>query len=189
MSEPPHRFGNGTGRRPRASSLRRGVRGFTLIELLVVMALLVLLLTAAAPRLGAGSSRTEALAAVRTVVSALRATRSAALGAGDGARLILDVNAHTLQVPGERRPRTLPGHLQIALLTAKSELRGDGVGAVRFFPDGSSTGARVRLEGAAGAWIVDVSWLTGAIASRELSGEEAAASDEAQVAWARVASQ
>ena len=189
MKETRRRFGNRLARCPWPTSPRRAVRGFTLIELLVVMALLVLLLTAAAPRLGAGGSRTEALAAVRTVVSALRATRNAALGAGDGARLVFDVNAHTLQVPGERRPRTLPEHLQIALLTAKSELGSEGIGAVRFFPDGSSTGARVRLQGRAGAWIVDVNWLTGAIASRELTGQEVAASDEARVAWAQVASQ
>ncbi len=153
------------------------------------MALLVLLLTAVAPRLGAGGSRTEALSAVRTVVSALRATRNAALGAGDGARLVFDVETHTLLVPGERRARTLPKDLQIALLTASSELGSDGIGAVRFFPDGSSTGARVRLQGRAGAWIVDVNWLTGAIASRELTAAEAAAEDQVQVAWGQVASE
>ena len=45
-------------------------------------------------------------------------------------------------------------------------------GAIRFFPDGSSTGGEIMLAGAAGTFFVRVDWLTGRIRIDE--GETAA---------------
>jgi general secretion pathway protein H len=46
-----------------------------------------------------------------------------------------------------------------------------GEGGILFFPDGASTGGRVRLSVKRAAWRVDVSWLTGEVTlARAASG-------------------
>ena len=162
--------------------------GFTLLELLVVLVIFSLVVAVAMPRIGAGGSRTEARAAARMVVSALRLTREAALGTEGGARAIVDVQARSITAPGDRRPRQLADGLELKLLTARSELREDGTGAVRFFPDGSSTGARIRLESGTAMWLVDVDWLTGAVVTREVHDRSDPAIDDVRAAWQQVSS-
>jgi general secretion pathway protein H len=46
-----------------------------------------------------------------------------------------------------------------------------GGGEVRFFADGSSSGARIRMAAARRARVVEVDWLTGRVAVRELLRE------------------
>jgi general secretion pathway protein H len=47
------------------------------------------------------------------------------------------------------------------LVTAQSELTGEGQGNVRFFADGSSTGGRVVLDRGEKSMQIDINWLTG----------------------------
>ena len=48
-------------------------------------------------------------------------------------------------------------------------------GAIRFFPDGSSTGGRITLSTDRLAYLVDVDWLTGKIHLLEADPEAAGA--------------
>jgi general secretion pathway protein H len=162
--------------------------GFTLLELLVVLAVIAMAAVIAIPPLGAGGDRAKARAAVRSVVSGLRATRSAALAGHADPRLVIDVNARTIRVPGEGRARQLPMELELGLTTARSELEGDGVGGVRFFADGSSTGARIRVGARSTLWLVDVDWLTGSVASLEVEDPSDPAIDDVRAAWQDVSS-
>jgi general secretion pathway protein H len=79
----------------------------------------------------------------------------------------LDVNHHTYQVSGRRKNYALPESVRLGLFTAEAELSGEGLGSIRFYPDGSSTGGRVSLEAAGKRRLVDVNWLTGAVVIRE----------------------
>jgi general secretion pathway protein H len=49
------------------------------------------------------------------------------------------------------------------VVTAQTELTGEGAANIRFFPDGSSTGGRVTLERGQTVWKIDINWLTGQI--------------------------
>jgi general secretion pathway protein H len=57
--------------------------------------------------------------------------------------------------------------MSMKLFTARSELEEEGVGRIRFFPDGSSTGGHIDLLHKDAVWRVEVLWLTGEVSVRE----------------------
>jgi general secretion pathway protein H len=57
----------------------------------------------------------------------------------------------------------LPERLELKLYTAQRDIVGDKIGAIRFFPDGGSTGGRITLAAGERKYDVDVDWLTGRV--------------------------
>lgn len=145
-------------------------RGFTLLELLVALAILTGALVVTLPSLTAGSG-VELRAAARTVATALRRTRDRAITRNASEVLTLDLERREMTFAGSPRPRELPSGIEIRLFAARSELIGESHGAIRFFPDGSSTGGRVTLSNDALRYLVDVDWLTGRVRIFEASAE------------------
>jgi general secretion pathway protein H len=66
-----------------------------------------------------------------------------------------------------RKEVQLPKDMELRLLTAAEEQTGQSTGRVRFYPDGSSTGGRIKLVAGARAWDVEIAWLTGEVRLRE----------------------
>jgi general secretion pathway protein H len=58
---------------------------------------------------------------------------------------------------------TLPDDLDLKLEAAESQMQSPQVGAVRFYPDGSSTGGRIVVARGDHGYQVGVQWLTGRI--------------------------
>lgn len=142
--------------------LQRPARGFTLIEILAVVALLALAMTVVAVTMGDGLSGMRVKAASRDLVAALRYTRGQAIVKRESRALSIDVDQRRYRAPG-RRWVELPGKMTMKLVTARSELEEDGVGRIRFFPDGASTGGHVELEMGQAVWRIEVNWLTGEV--------------------------
>ena len=141
-------------------------RGFTLIELLVVLLLIALAVGVASAGLSKGLEKARMRNAGHDLVAALRYTRGQAIVSGEERKLELDVDKRSYQAP-KRNVQELPKGLTLKLLTAASERTGSSTGAIRFFPDGSSTGGRVRLIAGDHASDVEVAWLTGEVRLRE----------------------
>ncbi len=141
----------------------RASRGFTLVELLVVLAIGGLLLTLTPPLITAALPGVELKAAARRTAGALRLAREIAIAEGRDAAWVIDVENNRYQIDGDHRRGSLPGGLDIELVAAEQEMQSDGVGAIRFFPDGSSTGGRVILKRGDAGYQVGVNWLTGRI--------------------------
>jgi general secretion pathway protein H len=143
---------------------RHRARGFSMLELLLVLVLLVIAYGIASPVVanlnGAGDLKTSA----RTIASALKRTRNAAISARKETPLTFDLETHTLTLAGEPRPVQLPAKLELQLYTVQQELQSEKVAAIRFYPDGSSTGGRVTLGRDQGRFEIDVDWLTGRVA-------------------------
>ena len=53
--------------------------------------------------------------------------------------------------------------MEVSFIGAREVQPREGEGAIVFFPDGASTGGRVRLRIRSAAWNVDVAWLTGQV--------------------------
>ena len=136
-------------------------RGFTLVELLVVLVILVAGLSIIGPNISSGQSSTQIKAAARDMGSALRFVRGQALATQQPARFSLDLTQNSYRVAGRDKTYQIPKNIEITLVTAQSEITGEGQAQIVFFPDGSSYGGRITLELEAFKKQIDINWLTG----------------------------
>ena len=138
--------------------------GFTLLEMLVVLALLAMIyaLIPADDRRRRFDRRTQGgrpPGGGRPAQSAFPGDRQP--GRGDP-----DPGCRGAQLSAERRrasPRNLPQQAEIGVYTAQGEVVDASTAAIRFYPDGSSTGGRVSLAMGERKFLVDVDWLTGQV--------------------------
>lgn len=137
--------------------------GFTLLELLVVLMLMAMVYALAVPMISAGLPGTELKGAARQLAAGLRQARSLAVTRKEESTLILDVEQRNFKVSGDQRRYALPAKVDISLFTAQSELLPDKIGAIRFYPDGSSTGGRITVKSGVRKYDINVDWLTGQV--------------------------
>lgn len=148
----------------KAKSLRLSrLSGFTLLELVVVLFIVVLGFSVVGINLSSGNNSTEVKVAARDIVSALRYARGQALMSHQETTVALNLTENTYTVSGREKLYTIPKAIDVTIVTAQSELTGEGLGNIRFFADGSSTGGRITLERANTTWQIDINWLTGQI--------------------------
>ncbi len=138
-------------------------QGFTLIELMVVLVVLVISSAVVIPNIGSGQNSAKLQGAARSVASALRYLRGQALVTNSETVFTVDLEKNQYRVSGREKNFQIPEIIDITLVTAQSELSGEGEGRIRFYPDGSSTGGRVTLEIEGDKKLVDVNWLTGQV--------------------------
>ena len=149
------------GRQQKVSATLQG--GFTIIELLVVMVIMALAYTLASPMISSGVSGAELKASARQIAAGLRKARSDAISRRQESVLTLDLATRQFQLTGDARVYRLPPSVAVKVFTAQSELVGGTAGAIRFFPDGGSTGGRITLSANARNYDVDINWLTGQV--------------------------
>ncbi len=151
---------------PRPFRAADRIRGLTLVEAVVVVALIAVGIGATAFAVSGSLDSQRIQSAGQDLVAALRYTRGKAIVAREPQALELDVEARTYQAP-ERGVVQLPRGMEMRLLTAAMEQTGETSGRIRFYPDGSSTGGRIKLVRGGRAWDVEVAWLTGEVRMRE----------------------
>lgn len=141
-------------------------QGYTLAEMLTVLALLAIIASVSLPASlhGRGSHQLESHA--RTIVAMLRAARLGAISGNIETRFEADLVNRSLSAPRTGERLQLAHNIGLSLLTARNEVQ-HGVGAIRFYPDGTSSGGTVRL--ALGKRTVDVrvDWLTGRVSRHD----------------------
>ncbi len=137
--------------------------GFTLLEVLVVLLLLAISYALVPPMFDIGGSTAELKAGARQIAAGLRTARSQAIVRREETTLSVDVDAHSFVLSGDRTPRRLPRQVEIRVLTAQGEVSDASTAAIRFYPDGSSTGGRISLAMGERKFDVDVDWLTGRV--------------------------
>lgn len=145
--------------------------GFTLLELMVVLAIAALLLAITPPLVTSAIPGVELKASARRVAAGLRLAREEAIRSGRDSAFTLDLEERTFHVDGGYRNGKLPEGLNLKLEAAEREMLSDQAGAVRFFPDGSSTGGRIILARDGAGYQVGVQWLTGRIRMAAWEGD------------------
>lgn len=139
-------------------------RGYTLFELLVTLSIVGLVVATVPMLAGGGRTGPGARAAAIELASALRQTRGDAIANYRSVTFFLDVEKRVYKVGRDGPEQPLPAELKLSLYTARSELAGQGAGRIRFFPDGSATGGRVKLSNGGQSYTISVDWLTGFVA-------------------------
>jgi general secretion pathway protein H len=135
--------------------------GFSLAELLIALTIVVLIGAALSPLLLPSPARTINAAAGEVVV-ALRETRRLAQATRQSRELVIDTESMRFMIDAEPW-RPLPDGSTAEVTTAQSLISDDDTAAIAFFPDGSSSGGRVKLGLEGHTAQVDVDWLTGRI--------------------------
>ena len=139
-------------------------RGFTLLEMLVVLAILAFAYALVPPMfVSSGVSTTELKSAARQLAAGLRKTRTQAIQSRKDAVLVVDVVQHLFTISGDNKKYPLPAKADLTVFTAKGDVEGEDRGAIRFHPDGSSTGGRITVASGERKFLIDVEWLTGRV--------------------------
>jgi len=136
--------------------------GFTLIELLASLAVLGLALSLIAGYKPPWSRGLGLRATAAELAANLRVARSEAILSNRPVVLDVDLVGHRYRV-GTGTPRHLPADISLELLTIAGEVLNGREGAIRFNPDGSSTGGRISLADGLRRVAVGVDWLTGRV--------------------------
>ena len=140
--------------------------GFTLIELIVTLTILGLALALIVGYKPPWSSGLGLRGTAAELASGLRLARSEAILRNQSTAFEIDLAGHRYRV-GSSAVRQLPGQLKLALLTVTGEQHYAAQGAIRFNPDGSSTGGRIEVADGARSIAVGVDWLSGRVSVAE----------------------
>lgn len=145
----------------------RPATGYTLVELLVVLVILSIAMAgsvmfslqqsgkASLPRLSSQIASLIGSASTRSVL-----TQREVL-------VVVDPVAREISTTGEDLIR-IPDRFSMEIITAKSEVLNTGDAALRFFPEGGSTGGSIRLLDGDKAILINVDWLTSRVSIVEV---------------------
>jgi general secretion pathway protein H len=146
---------------------RRGCAGFTLLEILIVLAILGLAIALAVPVIGRTTPSLELRTTARSVAAALREARGLAIADNREVVVTVDLDNRLLSAGVAGNAVRLGRNLGVSLFTAAEEVVDAGTGSIRFFPDGTSTGGRVRVFLGDRKYDVVVNWITGGVSIRD----------------------
>ena len=137
-------------------------RGFTLIEMLVVLVIIAMALTVV-PALLTNLPGSRLRAAGDDMVATLRELRSEAVGSGRSTALVVDPASRSYQILPDGARHRLPDVVTTVEVTAASALHDGRTELLRFFPDGTATGAIITLRRGDRVSVVAVEWPSGRV--------------------------
>ena len=152
---------------PRVRTRASRERGFSLIEVVAVIALIAIAIGVVTISFSKIFNAAKVQAASRDLIAALRYTRGQAIVKGKEATFDLDLANNSYHAPG-RAAVQLPKTMRLNLYTATQEQTSETSGAIRFYPDGASTGGHISVLMDRTEWRINVDWLTGGITREEL---------------------
>jgi general secretion pathway protein H len=139
-------------------------RGFTLIELLVVFAVMALVVIAVPVVFSGGFEGASLKQSVRALADELRRARSRAIARNMETGVAFDASSgHYRIFPGGSGGAVAEG-AEISVTGFDGGTGGEsGQRRIVFFPDGGSTGGRIKLARGGRDYEITVNWLTGRI--------------------------
>ena len=142
--------------------------GYTLLEMLIVVAVLAVVVSSVQllPQSRAGS--VDVASATQLIASSLRQARNASIRRRAVQHVYFDVKRRTVWTDSSRNRLALDRGIRMAISSARSQVRSDSVAQVRFYPNGSSSGGKVVLEGRSGAREIRVNWHSGRVSTSSL---------------------
>lgn len=150
-------------------------RGFTLLELVVVLAIVSLLAAAIGGSAGSFLSTMEYRETVRELSSAAKKARLQSRSQGKPIDLVIDPTGNRFALTdqagklGSEDYQSLAQDLSIGLVFAAEVSPGANMGAIRFYPEGGSSGGEITIERPSGAGTrLVVDWLIGDVQQEPL---------------------
>lgn len=144
----------------RTSPIRRSDSGFTLLEVLIALAIIASIAGASTLIFSKRISSLQAEREVRTIVDSLQKARLAAMTSGTETRVEFDLDQRQLVYLPKQLVTAMHSNMSVEI-TVDRGLAARRRAAVRFFPDGSSTGADIQVNFRDYEFEIGVDWLTG----------------------------
>jgi general secretion pathway protein H len=140
--------------------------GLTLIETMVALAVMAFILILALPMMSSGQGRSELRTAATDISAALRAVRSRAVAKNHEEVFLIDTDRTRYRL-ADGTAVSLSPNIRLTLFTTTQEQLSPGIGAIRFYADGSSTGGGVTLTRGNAHYDILIDWLTGRISMHD----------------------
>lgn len=134
---------------------------------MMVLVIIVLGSAVIGINIATGNDSAKLKAAARDIVSALSYAKGQAAIERQQLTVDFDLDENSYQISGRDKQYFIPEDIELTIVTAESEIFGQGLAGIRFYPDGSSTGGRVTLERGDNKWQIDINWLTGLVELNE----------------------
>jgi general secretion pathway protein H len=131
--------------------------------MLVTLALAGLAAALVTPRVVDSLASQRSRAAIRGLAVCLAEARAHAVRTQGETLVTIDTDSHEIVAAPLDRRFVIPSETHVELVVAAVEKVATNIGGVRFFPDGSSTGASIRISTPAVAGEIAVHWLTGRV--------------------------
>jgi general secretion pathway protein H len=145
-----------------AAGAWRAEAGFTLLEMIVVLLVLGLALGLFVSRGPPRSAALEIRAVASEVAQALRQARGRAIMLNRSVGLTVDLGRRTYRSDGMPE-HALPPAIGVSVLAVGGETLGGRLGAIRFAPDGSSSGGHIELSDGRRRLHIGVDWFSGRV--------------------------
>jgi len=121
-------------------------RGFTLLELTVVLLIIAIATALVVPAIDGGITSREVRRAARQIASTMLHLRGEALARGRPVAMLIDIPENSIETVGGGRWAVLNERAVIEDVGGGALEVGDRQFEVRFFPNGSTSGAAVVLS-------------------------------------------
>ncbi|MEP1471526.1 MAG: hypothetical protein ABJK20_03260 [Halieaceae bacterium] len=149
--------------------IHRSATGFTIIELIAAITIGASMLALAVPASIKMYESMQYRGAVKDAVTLLASARYKAIDTGLAQDVRVSPDKRELQL--NDTIKTLPDNIKIAVSSAR-ELNDQGVGVIRFYPQGGSSGGGVDIERDTGSGVrISVDWLIGRVFQERYSSE------------------
>jgi len=135
--------------------------GFSLLELLVVLSIISTILYIAAPNFFRSFDNFKTKQLFRNMVADIRTTRIQSINTGQQQVWTIDLENRQFWSTVKNKKQSYKEDVNVTLTTASREQQSNKVASIRFFPNGSSTGARLELNKSTFTYVAEVDWLTG----------------------------
>lgn len=157
--------GAGSSRLPAPGDARAG---FTLIELLAVMTVASLVMGAISVSFRAPSAGTQLKTLASVTASRLRDLRASAMAARAEQVAVIDTARRMIGFGDARAPLALQQGVAMSVTAADDEMTAPARASIRFYPNGSSSGATIVFRLGGQGYEVRVNWLTGRVSTAAL---------------------
>lgn len=134
-------------------------KGFTLLEMLIVIMIIALVTTLVGVNLG-GKQRTDLDSVGRTLIADLRYVRSKAMVGSTDTAITIDVSGRRYFSQDTTISRSFPLEMSVVITVDEKDIDGSK-GRIVFYPDGSSSGGKIKLTKDNRELEVVTTWLNG----------------------------
>jgi len=144
---------------PGSSMRQYQVKGFTLLEMLVVIMIIAFMTTIVGVNLR-DKQRTDLESIGKTLIADLRYVRSKALVGSADTAITIDVSGGNYSSQDASISRSFPQEISVAITVDEKNIAGTK-GRIVFYPDGSSSGGKIKLIKDGKELEVVTTWLNG----------------------------